>query len=108
MYLVEHARTRERVPTGQPPGIAFTIDSVLQRPIDVFIPDRAKASTADERTSLMHLCSWRECGDKSGRYFVKTEIIPGSTMVRELPLIVAIVGCAPALLRSDTDVPSSR
>jgi hypothetical protein len=53
--MVEHARKHERVPTGQPPGIAFTIDSVLQKPIDVFIPDRALASATDERTLLVHL-----------------------------------------------------
>lgn len=55
--MVEHARRHERAPAGQPPGIAFTIDSVLSKPVDVFIPDRpaGSAGASDERTLLVHL-----------------------------------------------------
>jgi len=55
--MVEHARRHERVQPGPPAGITFTIDSVLSRPVDVFIPDRPARATgvADERTLLVHL-----------------------------------------------------
>jgi len=55
--MVEGVRRHERVPPGQPPGIAFTIDSVLPRPVDVFIPERPALSDGapEERTLLVHL-----------------------------------------------------
>ncbi len=57
--MVESTRRHERVPQGQPPGIAFKIDSVLARPVDVFIPDKSpvSADAADERTLLVHVFS---------------------------------------------------
>lgn len=57
--MVENTRRHERIPQGQSPGIAFTIDSVLPRPVEVFIPDNPPASTgdADERTLLVHVFS---------------------------------------------------
>lgn len=54
--MVETARRHERVPAGQQPGISFTVDSVLPRPVQVFIPERTGVSEAgpDERTLLVH------------------------------------------------------
>jgi len=56
--MVEHARRHDRILHGQPPGIAFRIDSVLPRPVDVFIPDRpAVGGGPAERTLLVHIFS---------------------------------------------------
>jgi len=57
--MVESARRHERIPQGQPPGIAFKIDSLLSRPVDVFIPDKPPltAGATDERTLLVHVFS---------------------------------------------------
>jgi hypothetical protein len=55
--MVERGRAHGRVPQDQPPGIRFTIDSVLPKPVDVFIPDVAPldAAATDDRTLLIHL-----------------------------------------------------
>ena len=54
--MVESARAHNRVPSDKPPGIVFTVDSILPKPVEVFIPDRAaSAAGADERTLLVHL-----------------------------------------------------
>ncbi|MEX1185648.1 MAG: hypothetical protein WEA80_03580 [Gemmatimonadaceae bacterium] len=57
--MVENTRRHERVPQGQTSGVAFRIDSVLSRPVEVFIPDKplASAGAADERTLLVHVFS---------------------------------------------------
>lgn len=57
--MVETTRRHERVPQGESPGISFSIDSVLARPVEVFIPDKAPAGgdAADERTLLVHVFS---------------------------------------------------
>ncbi|MCR4340044.1 MAG: hypothetical protein NUW01_09170 [Gemmatimonadaceae bacterium] len=57
--MVETTRRHERVPQGQPPGVVFRIDSVLPRPVDVFIPDKlpVSAGTTEERTLLVHVFS---------------------------------------------------
>lgn len=55
--MVEHVRTHERVRASQPPGITFTIDSVLPKPVEVFIPVRPgeKPDSVNERTLLVHI-----------------------------------------------------
>jgi hypothetical protein len=54
--MVERTRVHQRVPQSKPAGIVFTIDSVLPKPVEVFIPDRAvSADSADEWTLLVHL-----------------------------------------------------
>jgi hypothetical protein len=55
--MVERGRAHGRVPQDQPPGLRFTIDSVLPKPVDVFIPDIAPldSGAADDRTLLIHL-----------------------------------------------------
>lgn len=57
--MVENTRRHERVPQGQSPGVAFTIDSVLSRPVDVFIPHKLPISAAgtEERTLIVHVFS---------------------------------------------------
>lgn len=57
--MVESARRHERIPPGRPPGITFTIDSVLPRAVEVFIPDRLPVSSVgtEERTLLVHVFS---------------------------------------------------
>jgi hypothetical protein len=54
--MVERARRHERLQPDQPRGIGFTIDSVLPRPVEVFIPGAptAGAGVAVERTLLVH------------------------------------------------------
>ncbi len=54
--MVETARKHERIVQGQFPGVSFTIDSVLPRPVDVFVPERTVGSDAtSERILLVHL-----------------------------------------------------
>lgn len=55
--MVEHTRRHDRVPPGQPAGIMFTIDSVLPKPVRVFIPERTGVNQAapDERALLVHI-----------------------------------------------------
>lgn len=50
--MIETGRRHERIPTGQPAGAAFKIDSIFSKPVDVFIPE--DAGTGD-RTLLIHL-----------------------------------------------------
>jgi hypothetical protein len=54
--MVERTRRHERLQPDQPRGIGFTIDSVLPRPVEIFIPGApAKgAGVAAERTLLVH------------------------------------------------------
>jgi hypothetical protein len=91
--MVEHARKHDRVPAGQPPGIAFRIDSILPRPVDVFVPDRREADTAatDERTLLVHFfgASYvpvRAAASAGGRYVVAVVNLGGSSAAYEQPL----------------------
>jgi hypothetical protein len=54
--MVETARAHMRIPESRPPGIVFTIDSILPKPVEVFIPERANSTdSVDERTLLVHL-----------------------------------------------------
>jgi hypothetical protein len=91
--MVERARRHERVQPGQPPGIAFTIDSVLPRPVDVFIPDRPAAGTAvsDERTLLIHLFGasyvpMHAVASAPGRYVLAVVNLGGGSAAYERPL----------------------
>lgn len=91
--MVERARRHERVQPGQPPGIAFTIDSVLSRPVDVFIPDgpAAGAGAPDERTLLVHLFGasyvpMRAVASVPGRYVLAVVNLGGGSAAYERPL----------------------
>lgn len=91
--MVEHARRHERVPPGQQPGIAFTIDSVLPRLVDVFIPDRpvVPAGAPDERTLLVHLFSapyvpMHAVASARGRYVLAVVNLGGGSSAYERPL----------------------
>ena len=91
--MVEHARRHERVPPAQPPGIAFTIDSVLPKPVNVFIPDRPEvgAGVPDERTLLVHLFGasyvpMRAVASAKGRYVVAVVNLGGGSAAYEQPL----------------------
>ncbi len=54
--MVETARRHERIVAGQLAGLTFTIDSVLPRPVEVFIPERTPESdTTAGRILLIHL-----------------------------------------------------
>jgi hypothetical protein len=50
--MVETGRRHERISAGQPVGIAFKLDSIFSKPVDVFIPGDIGAG---ERTLLIHL-----------------------------------------------------
>jgi hypothetical protein len=50
--MVETGRRHERISPGQPVGIAFKLDSIFSKPVDVFIPGDIGAG---ERTLLIHL-----------------------------------------------------
>jgi len=91
--MVERARRHERVPPGQPPGIAFTIDSVLPRPVDVFIPDRPAVDVGapDERTLLVHLFGapyvpMHAVASAGGRYVLAVVNLGGGSAAYERPL----------------------
>lgn len=91
--MVERARRHERVQPGQPPGIAFTIDSVLPRPVDVFIPDGSVVGSGvpDERTLLVHLFGasyvpMRAVASATGRYVLAVVNLGGGSAAYERPL----------------------
>jgi hypothetical protein len=91
--MVERARRHERVQPGQPPGITFTIDSVLSRPVDVFIPDRpaSAADATDERVLLVHLFGasyvpMRAVASAPGRYVLAVVNLGGGSSAYERPL----------------------
>jgi hypothetical protein len=91
--MVEHARRHERVQPGLSAGITFTIDSVLSRPVDVFIPDRpARApGVADERTLLVHLFGasyvpMHAVASAPGRYVLAVVNLGGGSAAYERPL----------------------
>jgi hypothetical protein len=91
--MVEHARRHDRVPQGRPPGIAFTIDSVLSRPVDVFIPDRPALSGTipDQRTLLVHLFGasyvpMHAVTSANGAYVVAVVNLGGGSSAYERPL----------------------
>jgi hypothetical protein len=91
--MVEHARRHERVQAGLSAGITFTIDSVLSRPVDVFIPDRPACATgvADERTLLVHLFGasyvpMHAVASAPGRYVLAVVNLGGGSAAYERPL----------------------
>lgn len=55
--MVETARKHERIQPAAATGIAFRIDSVLSRSVDVFIPERSSSEGTEERWLLVHLFS---------------------------------------------------
>lgn len=90
--MVERARRHERVQPGQPPGIAFAVDSVMPRPVDVFIPDGAPATGgSDERTLLVHVFGasyvpMRAVASAPGRYVLAVVNLGGGSAAYERPL----------------------
>jgi hypothetical protein len=90
--MVEHSRRHERVQPGQPPGITFTIDSALSRPVDVFIPDRPSATgETDERTLLVHFFGasyvpMHAVASAPGRYVLAVVNLGGGSAAYERPL----------------------
>jgi hypothetical protein len=89
--MVERARRHERLQTGQPPGIAFTIDSVLPRPVDVFIPDAPAVGASEERTLLVHLFGaayvpMRAVASAPGQYVLAAVNLGGGSAAYERPL----------------------
>jgi hypothetical protein len=55
--MVERGRAHGRVAQDQQSGIRFTIDSILPKPVDVFIPDGAPldSGATEDRSLLVHL-----------------------------------------------------
>jgi hypothetical protein len=91
--MVERARRHDRVPAAPPAGISFTIDSVLTKPVDVFIPDRPEVGVgvADERTLLVHLfgASYvpiHAVASAKGRYVLAVVNLGGGSAAYERPL----------------------
>lgn len=90
--MVERARRHERVQPGQPPGIAFAIDSVLSKPVDIFIPDGpATAGTSEARTLLVHLFGasyvpMHAVASMPGRYVLAVVNLGGGSAAYERPL----------------------
>ncbi|MGK2935871.1 MAG: hypothetical protein ACSLFE_11615 [Gemmatimonadaceae bacterium] len=91
--MVENTRRHERVPQGQPSGVAFRIDSVLARPVEVFIPDKPPLSpgAADERTLLVHVFSaayvpMHAVANAPDRYVLAVVNLPGSSSAYERAL----------------------
>lgn len=50
--MVEHTRAHERLKEHAYPGLLFTLDSLLSKPVDVFLPQPHRA--ADSVTLLIH------------------------------------------------------
>lgn len=90
--MVERARRHERLQPGQPPGIVFTIDSVLPRPIDVFIPEgAAEVGASEARTLLVHFFGasyvpMRAVASAPGRYVLAVVNLGGGSAAYERPL----------------------
>ena len=111
--MVERARRHERVQPGQPPGIAFGIDSVFPKPVDVFIPERpVRPDTApDERTLLVHLFGaayvpMRAVVSAGGGYVVAVVNLGGSSGAYERAL--GDTGTWTALVRRVREETASR
>ncbi|MBA3466880.1 MAG: hypothetical protein H0T21_05670 [Gemmatimonadaceae bacterium] len=91
--MVERVRRHERVPQGQPPGITFTIDSILPKSVSVFIPERPSLGVAapDERTLLVHLFGasylpMQAVASAGGKYVVAVVNLGGGSSAYERPL----------------------
>ncbi len=91
--MVENARRHERIPQVQPPGLTFRVDSVLPRPVEVFIPDKppVSAGAADERTLLVHVFSaayvpMHAVANARDRYVLAVINLPGSSSAYERAL----------------------
>jgi hypothetical protein len=91
--MTEHARKHERIPQGQPPGVAFTIDSVFAKPVEVFIPEKPAlaAGVTDERTLLVHLFSasyvpMHAVSSATGRYVLAVVNLGSGSAAYERPL----------------------
>jgi hypothetical protein len=91
--MVETVRRHERVPPGPLPGITFTIDSLLSKPVTVFIPERkeADAGPTDERTLLVHIFGTPNVpmyavASAKGRYVVAVVNLGGGSAAYEQPL----------------------
>lgn len=102
--MLEHTRAHSRLTPGQPPGIVFRIDSVLPRPVEVFIPERSALPTgaADERTLLVHLFGasyvpMNAVASAGGGYVLAVVNLGGGSAAYERPLSDSTVW--PALLR---------
>ncbi len=52
--MAEHIRTHERLPENFPPGKAIKIDNILDKPVELFIPDYAEKSEIDTLLVFFH------------------------------------------------------
>lgn len=91
--MVERARAHERIPQSQPAGIRFTIDSVLPRPVEIFIPDLTPpgSDSADHRTLLVHLFGasyvpMHAVASAHARYVLAVVNLGGGSSAYEKPL----------------------
>lgn len=91
--MVERSRRHERVAPEQAPGISFTIDSLLPKAVNVFIPDRPEVSAgaSDERTLLVHIFGasyipMDAVASAKGRYVVAVINLGGGSAAYEQPL----------------------
>ena len=91
--MAERARRHGRVPQARPLGLTFTIDSVLSKPIDVFIPYRAATGVGatEERTLLVHLFGaayvpMHAVASAGGGYVLAVVNLGGGSAAYERPL----------------------
>lgn len=90
--MVETARKHERITPGAPAGVSFTIDSLLPRPVEVFLPERTEGSDAtSERTLLVHLFGaafvpMSAVVQAGGNYVLATVNLGGGSSAYERPL----------------------
>ncbi|MBA2688828.1 MAG: hypothetical protein H0U64_12135 [Gemmatimonadaceae bacterium] len=90
--MVETARKHERIVTGQFTGVSFTIDSVLPRPVEVFIPERTAGTDAtSDRILLIHLFGAAFVPKNAviqagGNYVLAVVNLGGSSSAYERPL----------------------
>lgn len=111
--MVETARRHERVPQSPPAGVVFRIDSVLPRPVEVFIPDKPSLSgeVTDDRTLLVHLFSathvpMHAVANGRDRYVLAVVNMGGSSSAYERAL--SEPGAWNALLRRVRDETAAR
>lgn len=90
--MVELARRHDRVPQEQSAGLAFKIDSVLARSVDVFIPDPpGPAGDSAPRTLLVHIfgashVAMHAASSGAGRFVLAVINLGGSSSAYERAL----------------------
>lgn len=109
--MVETARKHDRIQPAPATGIAFKIDSVLSRSVDVFIPEMSSSAETEERRLLVHLFSaafvpMRAVADADKPYVLALVNMGGGSSAYERPF--SDTTAWPRLLQRIRDETASR